>query len=172
MPDTGENSRADEQVNCTRLEGEAAGMFTELQRADTKATALCGLIGGLLAVDAMALSAVSESPRMPVAALVGAAVLLGVALMMTMVAIRPALPPGGRLRAFVCSVAHSGPPETAERNPAALEADRHLLLQAERLALFTTLAQRKFRILRWAVDVTAAALTMAGTGLLILYITI
>ncbi|UUU23751.1 Pycsar system effector family protein [Streptomyces sp. DSM 40750] len=172
MPDPGGNVSADEQVRCSRLEAEAAGMFAEVQRADTKAATLCGLIGGLLAVDAMVLSAVWKSTWMPVAALVGAAVLLGVALIMTMWAIRPVLPPGGRLRTFACSAADPGRTETAGADPVMPEADRHQQMQAERLALFTTLAQRKFTILRWAVDVTAAALTMAGAGLLILYITI
>lgn len=43
--------------------------------------------------------------------------------------------------------------------------------EAERLVLFAGLAQRKFRAVKWAVDLTATAIGMAGIGLLSGYIT-
>ncbi|WP_158806205.1 MULTISPECIES: Pycsar system effector family protein [Streptomyces] len=172
MSEPSGNSGAHGPVWCSRLEPEADGMFQELQRADMKAAILCGLIGGLLTADAALLSTMPKSAWVPMTALVGVAGLLGAALMMTMWAIRPVLPPDGKLRIFACLTATPGRAETAEADAVAPEADRHQLLQAERLALFTTLAQRKFRILRCAVDVTMAALSVSGAALLILYITI
>ncbi|MGW6888127.1 hypothetical protein [Streptomyces chartreusis] len=162
MPDARGNFSEDEQLERGRREAEAAAMFTEVQRADTKATTLCGVIGGLLAIDAAVLSVVPKSAWMSVTALAGAAVLLGVALVLAICAIRPVLPRGGRLRVFLCS-------GTESRRP---PVDRQLRVQAERLELFTALAQRKFRIVRWSVDVTATALAVAGAGLLVLYITV
>lgn len=43
--------------------------------------------------------------------------------------------------------------------------------EAERLALYSGLAQRKFRAVKRAVDLTATALGVAGIGLLSVYIT-
>lgn len=162
MPDAGGNFSEDERSDRSRLEAEAAAMFTEVQRADSKATTLCGVNGGLLAIDATVLSVVPKHAWIPVTALVGAALLLGVALILAMSAIRPVLPRDGRLRVFT----RSG---TESRRP---RADQRLRMQEERLALFTALAQRKFRIVRWSVDVTAVALAVAGAGLLLLYVTV
>nr|WP_143657489.1 Pycsar system effector family protein [Streptomyces sp. alain-838] len=155
-----------------RLRSEAAGMFAEVQRADTKATALCGVAGGLLAVDAAVLSGSSTSAGLPVAALALAAVLLGLALCMAMAAIRPVLPREGGLRTF------TGPPPprhrvSQEQRVASLAqgVDEQLRLEAERLELFMSLAHHKFRAVKWAVDFTATALIVAGIGLLLLYLT-
>jgi hypothetical protein len=169
MPDIDASSAAADCLH--RLRDEAAGMFTEVQRADTKATTLCGLAGGLLAVDAAALSTMSRSAWLAVAVLAVSGVLLGVALIMAMTAIRPVLPREGRLRIFACSA--SGLCRADARLPAdAMTVSvGHLRAEAERLALFTVLAQRKFRAVKWAVDFTTSALVMAGFGLLILYST-
>ncbi|MFE8987997.1 Pycsar system effector family protein [Streptomyces collinus] len=172
MPDDGGNHSTEAQMSCGRLDAEAAAMFAEVQRADTKATTLCGLIGGLLALDAVVLSAISKHACLPVAALMGASVLLGAALVLALLVIRPVLPPGGKLRTFACVAVGSGHTGTARLDSSVAEADRHLLMQTDRLALFTTLAQRKYRIIRWAVDITTAALTLAAAGLLILSVTI
>lgn len=155
-----------------RLRGEAADMFTEVQRADAKATALCGVAGGLLAVDAAILSGLRTSAGLPVTALALAAVLLGLALGMAMVAIRPVLPRNGGLQTF------TGPPpphrRTHHEQPAAALAravDEQLRAEAERLELFMALAHHKFRAVKWAVDFTATALIVAGIGLLLPYLT-
>lgn len=45
-----------------RLKGHAERAFVEVQRADTKATALCGIAGGLLAAGAAVLSSAHGMP--------------------------------------------------------------------------------------------------------------
>ncbi|ATW46679.1 hypothetical protein CGZ69_00155 [Streptomyces peucetius subsp. caesius ATCC 27952] len=154
-------------------QGMADAMFVEVQRADTKATALCGVTGGLLAVVAgTALSTpVGSSWMLGVAlALVGA--LLGAALVLALRALRPVFPKDDRLvwqgsllrqgsacvhapTAFVlCRVS------SAEGRPC----------EAERLALLTALARRKFRAISGSVDLTVAALGVAGLGLLLVFL--
>ncbi|PJE97214.1 hypothetical protein CUT44_13815 [Streptomyces carminius] len=153
-----------------RLRGRAAELFVEVQRADSKATALCGLAGGLLAVVIAALSALGDAAWVVKVALASACGLLGAALVAALLAIRPVLPrgralmgveipsPDGGLEALVAALAAMSREEQ-------LRADA---LQVTRLAL---LAYRKFRAIRVAVDLTASALGMAGIGLLIPYIT-
>lgn len=154
-----------------RLGVEAAGMFMEVQRADTKATALCGVAGGLLAVDAAVLSGMRRSSWVPLTVLGCAAVFLGMAIVAAMFAIRPVLPRGGRLKVFVwpdpgCRRSGEGLSDVP-----VMSVRECLRAEAERLALFTMLAQRKFRAVKWAVDFTTTALVLAGFGVLILYIT-
>ncbi|MFE2471659.1 Pycsar system effector family protein [Streptomyces mirabilis] len=147
-------------------------MFVEVQRADTKATTLCGVAGGLLAVDAAVLSSVPRSDWLPVAALACAAILLGLALVVAMSAIRPVVPRGGELRAFAGAVPGQGRPEEVLSAFSVMSAGEHLRAEAERLVSFAALAQRKFRAVKWAVDFTAAAVAVAGIGLLSLYISV
>lgn len=167
----GENSRPASSLACQRLGAHAAEMFTEVQRADTKATTLCGVAGGLLAVDTAVLSTVPKSGWLPAAALACAAVLLGMSLVAALSAIRPVLPQGGGLRVFARSAADSSQPEGVVSAFQAMSSGEYLLAEAERLALFTALARRKFRAVRWAVDFTATSVAVAGIGLLSLYIT-
>ncbi|WP_318218762.1 Pycsar system effector family protein [Streptomyces sp. SCL15-6] len=144
-------------------------MFTEVQRADTKATTLCGVAGGLLAVDAAVLSGVPKSAWLPVAALVSAAVFLGLALFMAMVAIRPVLPREGGLRAFASPFRRHRASESLHTASVA-GMDEQVCTETERLELFMALAHQKFRAVKWAVDFTATALFVAGIGLLLLYL--
>ncbi|MFF1263561.1 Pycsar system effector family protein [Streptomyces sp. NPDC058321] len=146
-------------------------MFVEVQRSDTKATTLCGVTGGLLAVDAAALSTVPRASWLPVAALACAAVLLGTALVVALSAIRPVLPRRGGLRTFAGPVPEQGRAEEVVSTFSAMGSGQRVLAEAERLVLFAGLAQRKFRAVKWAVDLTATALGMAGIGLLSAYIT-
>ncbi len=169
MPVDGGSSESAEFLH--RLRDEAAAMFTEVQRADTKATTLCGVAGGLLAVDAAVLSGVHTSAWLPMTALACAAVFLGLALLMAMVAIRPVLPREGGFRTFARL-----PPDgrrAGEGQPAAsaVRVDEQMRAETARLELFVSLAHRKFRAVKWAVDFTATALIVAGIGLLLLYLT-
>ncbi|MEV8597616.1 hypothetical protein [Streptomyces sp. NPDC052012] len=154
-----------------RLGAEAAGMFMEVQRADTKATALCGVAGGLLAVDAAVLPSMPRSSWVPLTALACAAVFLGMALVAAMFALRPVLPRGGELKVFAWSAPCCSRPEEGVPGFPVMSVRECLRAEAERLALFKVLAQRKFRAVKWAVDLTTTALAVAGFGLLILYIT-
>lgn len=172
MPEAGGTVGSDDQSGCARLAAEADAMFVEVQRADTKATALSGLVGGLLAADVTLASTVPRTAWAPITALLGAAVLFGAALVMSLHVIRPVLPRGGRLKTFACPVPASGPPRRTGADDGAPEAVRHVRMQSERLALFTALAERKFRIVRGAVDIAASGIIVAGAGLLLLYITV
>ncbi|MEH0580020.1 DUF5706 domain-containing protein [Streptomyces sp. B21-108] len=158
-------------TGCRRLGDAAAEMFVEMQRADTKATTLCGVTGGLLAVDAATLSTVPRSSWLSVAALACAAALLGAALVVALSAIRPVLPRRGGFRVFVGPVPEQGGAEELVSTFSAMGSDRPARAEAERLVLFAGLAQRKFRAVKWAVDLTATAIGMAGIGLLSGYIT-
>ncbi|MFD7408581.1 Pycsar system effector family protein [Streptomyces sp. NPDC059866] len=158
-------------LGCRRLGDAAAEMFVEVQRSDTKATTLCGVTGGLLTVDAAALSTVPWSRWLPVAALACAAALLGMALVVALFAIRPVLPRRGGLRTFAGPVPEQGGAEDIVSAFSAMGSGQRVLAEAEQLVLFARLAQRKFRAVRWAVDLTATAVGMAGIGLLSAYIT-
>uniref|UniRef100_A0AAU1TYY1 DUF5706 domain-containing protein n=1 Tax=Streptomyces sp. NBC_00119 TaxID=2975659 RepID=A0AAU1TYY1_9ACTN len=171
MTDAGEGFTLADCTGCRRFGDAAAEMFVEVQRSDTKATTLCGVTGGLLAVDAAALSTVPRSSWLPVAALACAAVLLGTALVFALSAIRPVLPRRGGLRTFAGPVPEQGGAEVVVSTFSAMGSGQRVLAEAERLVLFAGLAQRKFRAVKWSVDLTATALGMAGIGILSIYIT-
>ncbi len=158
------------QDTVGRLRSRAADLFVEVQRADSKATALCGLAGGLLAVDVAALSTLDDAVWPVRAALTLVCGLLGTALIAALLAIRPVLPRGRALTGM------DGP--SSEENPGALMAvlaamgrEEQLRADAFQVARLAALAHRKFRAIRVAVDLTVSALGMAGIGLLITYIT-
>lgn len=171
MVDTGEGFTSADCRDSRRFGDAAAEMFVEVQRSDTKATTLCGVTGGLLAVDAAALSAAPRPSWLPGAALACAAVLLGIALVVALSAIRPVLPRRGGLRTFAGPVPEQGGAEEFVSAFAAMGSGQRVLAEAEQLVLFAGLAQRKFRAVKWAVDLTAAAVGVAGIGLLSVYIT-
>ncbi|WP_129837905.1 Pycsar system effector family protein [Streptomyces sp. RFCAC02] len=152
------------------LATEAAVMFTEVQRADSKATTLCGVAGGMLGVDIAALSAVRECGGLPLITQTTATILLAVALITAMYAIRPALPRDGRLRTFACTAPANDQSESGWPACSVVCGGDHLRAEAARLAMFTTLAQQKFRAIKWAVDFVATATTVATLGLLIPYV--
>ncbi|MEV5434122.1 Pycsar system effector family protein [Streptomyces sp. NPDC052701] len=153
-----------------RLEARTGEMFVEMQRADAKATTLCGVAGALLAVDAAALSALRGDPLLPMAVLACAAALLGMALVAALHAIRPAFSRAVGPAAFGAFASDRHRPEEVVSAFASMDAKEDLQAEAERLALLAALARRKFRAVRWAVDLTTAAVAMAGIGLLDIYI--
>ncbi|TXS71634.1 hypothetical protein [Streptomyces sp. sk2.1] len=144
-------------------------MFVEVQRADTKATALSGVTGALLAITAgTALSTPVNSSRMlsVAAALVGA--LLGAALVSALIALRPIFPKDDGLvwrEEFVGGGSGS-------RNSSASVPRRPVSCTElpEREAVLTTLARQKFRAVKVAVDLTVAAISMAGLVLLLTFL--
>ncbi|MFE3637495.1 Pycsar system effector family protein [Streptomyces sp. NPDC059168] len=153
-----------------RLEARAAEMFVEMQRADGKATTLCGVAGGLLTVDAAALSALRGAPPLPVAVLACTAALLGMALVAALYAIRPVLRRIAGPAAFGAFTSGLRRPEEVVSAFASMDTEEDLRAEAERLALLAALARRKFRAVMRAVDLTAVAVAMAGIGLLSMYI--
>ncbi|WP_329417084.1 hypothetical protein [Streptomyces sp. NBC_01268] len=131
-----------------------AELFVEVQRADTKATALCGVAGGLLALIAgVWVTSPGGGPIEPV--LMAIAVLLGSAVGTALMALRPVLPRGAAFGWGAAGVAQRTDVESLTHQ------------EVGRLAVFEVLARRKFGAVRWSVDFVIAALAMAGMGLLI-----
>lgn len=143
-------------------------MFVEVQRADTKATALSGVTGALLAITAgTALSAPVNSSRMlsVAVALVGA--LLGAALVSALMALRPIFPKDDGLvwrEEFVGGRSASSSSVPVPRRPANCNE------APEREVALTTLVRRKFRAVKVAVDLTVAAISVAGLVLLLTFL--
>lgn len=160
-------------VRAVALQGLADDMFVEVQRADTKATALCGVTGGLLAVVAgTALSTPVGASSMLGAALSLVGALLGAALISALRALRPVFPKDNRLvwrGSFLRQESRCVQVPTAFVLCRVSSAER-LPCEAERLALLTALARRKFRAIRGSVDLTVAALGVAGLGLLLVFL--
>lgn len=146
-------------------------MFVEVQRADAKATTLCGVAGGLMAVDVAALSALrGATSALPVAVLACTAVLLGMALTAALYAVRPVLHRAVGPTAFGAFSSNQHRPEEIISAFASMNSEQAMRAEAERLALLATLARRKFQAVRRAIDLTATAVVMAGIGLLSMYI--
>lgn len=145
-----------------RLRGHAERAFVEVQRADTKATALCGIAGGLLAAGVAVLSSADGLPLLAVLSLVLMCLLLMAAIGAALLALRPTVPRSG-LRAELIreAVVHHRAGVSASARG---EFERHV--EAHRLWVLAWLADRKLRAARWAVDCALAALIMAGMCLL------
>ncbi|MFF8479140.1 Pycsar system effector family protein [Streptomyces sp. NPDC015414] len=144
-----------------------ADIVIELQRADSKAAALCGAAGALLTADVATLS-VLDGPRLLGVALLSASLLLAAALGMALWALRPALPragTSGELLALRCGA----DAESLVASLARLNSVGQQRLEERRLSVMAVLARRKFRAVRLAVDMLTVALVVAGIGLLITY---
>jgi len=134
--------------------------IVEVQRADTKATALCGVAGGLLAVGVAVLSGVGEMPRAVVCSLVLVFVLLVAAVGAALLALRPVVPKTGLDSELVGEV-------TPLRGVTVVSGRRiERRLETRRLHVLARLADRKLRSVRIAVDLVLSALLVAGMGLL------
>ncbi|KAF2775103.1 hypothetical protein [Streptomyces sp. OM5714] len=143
---------------------ERAGQaFTEVQRADTKAAAVCGLAGGLLALSGAALAQEDGLSRIPYALLLTTTALLGVSLAAALLALRPAMPTAG-LRAELTDADAS----VFGEGPHHVGAARRRW-QERRLRALSLLADRKLRLVRLSVDLVLVALSMAGMALLSQY---
>ncbi|MGW0547731.1 hypothetical protein [Streptomyces altiplanensis] len=142
-------------------------MFVEVQRADTKAAALFGVAGGLLAVVvACALSESTHRMGWPLLVPLGALSLpLLAAVIAALTALRPALDwrcdlPLQEEGCFDGSTIH---PQWLQ----SLGEQRQLPAEAERLAMLRALARRKYWLIRLAVDLIMTAHGVAGSTLLI-----
>lgn len=145
-----------------RLKGHAERAFVEVQRADTKATALCGIAGGLLAAGVAVLSSAHGMPPIAVCPLVLMCLLLMAAIGAALLALRPVVPRAGLHTELMCEalVHHRAGVSTAARG----ELER--AVEGRRLQVLAWLADRKLRAARLAVDFALAALLMAGMCLL------
>ncbi|MFE3582680.1 hypothetical protein [Streptomyces vinaceus] len=152
-----------------RLQGVAAVMVVELQRADGKATAVCGAAGGFLTAVVALLASLEGAPRCSVAALLVASVLLAVAVGVALWALRPVLPQVGSREALlgVRRGANIGP---VIASIGGLNVTEQLRMEEARLAVLAGLARRKFQVVCVAVDLVVVALAVAGLGLLLLYV--
>ncbi|MFD7080455.1 hypothetical protein [Streptomyces sp. NPDC059918] len=143
-------------------------MFVEVQRADTKATALCGVTGALLAiVSGTALSTPVGSSRLLSAAVALVGTLLGAALVSALTALRPVFPKDNGLvwrEQFVGGGSGSG--HALASVPRTMDCTEG----REREAALTALARRKFRAIKVAVDLTVAAISVAGSVSLLTFL--
>ncbi|MBZ6226799.1 hypothetical protein [Streptomyces olivaceus] len=145
-----------------RLQGHAERAFIEVQRADTKATALCGIAGGLLAAGVAVLSSTHGMPQIGVFSLALMCLLLMAAIGAALLALRPAIPRAGLHTEMMGeALAHH---QVSVRTAARGELERHV--EGRRLQVLAWLADRKLRAARLAVDFALAALLMAGMCLL------
>ncbi|WNF01388.1 DUF5706 domain-containing protein [Streptomyces luomodiensis] len=147
----------------------ATRAFTEVQRADTKATALCGVAGGLLTVGIAALPHASSRSWVLAFSLALTCALLGAAVGAALWVIRPVVPRTGLRRELVGGVDAQNP-ETFTAAVAQGRGDAERCVEARRLWVLAALAGRKLQGARIAVDLILAALIVAGMGLLITYI--
>jgi len=166
----------DEQAIATaahsgRWIGERADeAFTEVQRADTKATALCGVAGGLLTLSVSTLLQVQDRSLVLVYGLAAVCALLTGAVVAALGALRPVFPRAGLSAVLVAEAVCGAGGERhcpAEGRPIPLaEAASH----ARRLTVMAALAGRKLRSVRRAVDLVRIALVVAGIVLLMSYL--
>ncbi|MGI5473264.1 hypothetical protein [Streptomyces sp. CA-132043] len=145
------------------LRERAERAFVEVQRADTKATALCGVAGGLLAVEVAVLSSIGSMPRTVVWCLALVSVLLLAAVGAALLALRPVVPRNGLDTELVG--------DAVSQRDDLLSAGRSEERRREMrtLRVLAYLADRKLRSVRVAVDLVLAALLVAGMGLLSCY---
>ncbi|QDN74657.1 hypothetical protein FNV64_02035 [Streptomyces sp. S1A1-7] len=156
------------QQHADWLRARTADAFTEVQRADTKATALCGAAGGLLTVGMAALSQVGDCSWVLVVGLGLGCSFLAAALCAALWVIRPVLPRGSFLAELAFLADDDA--EALGGSVSGMSREEQLRVDVFRLWNLGTLAHRKFRIARVAVDLIAAAHLLAGMGLLIAYI--
>lgn len=144
----------------------AAELFVEVQRADTKATVLCGLDAALLAVVVAALPVAAEAGWVVRAALALTSAGAAAALVAALLALRPVLPDGTALTGMD-GPCPDGVPEAVVATATWQAAGGRLQADARNVARLAALAHRKFRIIRVAVDLTVITLGVAGIGVLI-----
>ncbi|MFJ8159146.1 hypothetical protein [Streptomyces sp. NPDC094468] len=145
-----------------KLDGRA---FAEVQRADTKATTLCGVAGGLLALSVAALTQKTGIAPGAVFVLAASSLLLVAAVGAALLVLRPVLPSGGLSRVLTeASCGHDGcaPGASGLLASSGVRREREEL----RLQALSQLADRKLRLVRAAGDLVLAALLVAGMGLL------
>ncbi|WP_141746852.1 Pycsar system effector family protein [Streptomyces agglomeratus] len=143
----------------------------EVQRADVKATALSGVAGALLAVGTAGLSSPALANTALQVALKLACVLLALALIAALSAIRPSV----RSKTVLMGLGHQasgigGAKEVADAFETAARS-QDLRAGAERLSTLAGLAAKKFKSIRVAVDLTVSALIVTGIGILTACIT-
>ncbi|MFI6403959.1 hypothetical protein [Streptomyces sp. NPDC050548] len=149
-------------TDLQQLQGHAERAFVEVQRADTKATALCGIAGGLLAAGVAVLSSTDVLPSIGVFSLLLMCLLLLFAIGAALLVLRPVVPGAGlRAELMAEAVVHLRFGVSAAAHG---ELERHV--EARRLRVLAWLADRKLRAVRLAVDFSLAALLMAGICLL------
>ncbi|KJS63299.1 hypothetical protein VM95_03560 [Streptomyces rubellomurinus] len=144
----------------------SAAVLVELQRADGKATALCGLASGALAATVAAVPLWSTGSVLLTAAVLGGCVLLLAAAAAALLAIRPVTPQGRSL--VESELFRPGPGSMSTvADLATLERAALIEMEVQRLRRLAELAERKFRAVRTAVDLIIVAGTVTGIGLLI-----
>lgn len=139
--------------------------FIEVQRADTKATTLCGVAGGLLALSVAVLSQAWSVSRVMVWSLVVVCLLLAASVGVALLALRPVMPAVG-LHAELADGwnPHDGQRPASDGSPVGATTKRRR--EERRLWVLSRLADRKLRLVRFAGDLILVTLPVAGMGLL------
>lgn len=157
-----------DDLHVLRLRAMSAALVVELQRADTKASALCAAAGGLLTAGIAALS-VAGIAWPADAALLSASLSLAAALGAGLWALRPVLPRCGASGELL-ALRRGEDAEVLVASLARMSHDSERRREERRLAVLAVLARRKFQAVRLAADLISIAVAVAGTGLLITYV--
>lgn len=150
-----------------RLRAMTADLVVELQRADSKAAAVCGAAGGLLTAGVATLSLL-DAPLFLAVGLLSASLLLAAALGSALWVLRPVLPRSGAPGELL-AVRDGADAEPLVASLVQMSCEGQQRMEEQRLSVMAVLARRKFRAVRVAVDLVVIALAMAGIGLLITY---
>ncbi|MGV9343038.1 hypothetical protein [Streptomyces sp. NPDC003688] len=124
----------------------AADMVVELQRADAKATAVCGAAAGLLTVGVAMLCGVNAPPTLEVVLLL-TSLLLTAAVGAALRALRPALPAAGAPGELL-GLRRGADAGLLVASFAEMSSARQQHLAEKRLSVMAVLARRKFRAVR------------------------
>ncbi|MET8289508.1 hypothetical protein ABZV80_30355 [Streptomyces sp. NPDC005132] len=141
--------------------------FAEVQRADSKATTVCGVAGGLLALSATALSQRTNVSGVTAAMLSIECHLLVAAVGVALLALRPVLPRGGLRGELASLYGQHGCDSSA--GSSLTDGNSRRGGEELRLRALSQLADRKLRLVRLAGDLVLVALPVAGMGLLSSY---
>ncbi|WP_394436099.1 hypothetical protein [Streptomyces sp. SGAir0957] len=132
--------------------------FVEVQRADTKATALCGVAGGFLAAGIAVLSSARGVPPVCRLLVLLVCVLLVCAVGAALCALRPVVPREG-LRTVLARRAGGSSPHSGGVSDGGGRSECCFQVLAR-------LADRKLRTVRFSTDLVLVALVVAGICLL------
>jgi hypothetical protein len=149
-----------------RLASSVADVFAEVQRADTKAAAVCAATVGTAAITVAALSAGLSLGALPRVLLAMACVLQSLAFLTAVLVLRPATRTTGQR--FLPYEGHTV--EEVMARVSHRSAGQLARAEAERFVMLSHLAQRKYRLLRWAVDELCAALVASGLAAVLAWI--
>ncbi|MFI7043292.1 Pycsar system effector family protein [Streptosporangium sandarakinum] len=161
-------NNATEDVITQRLMSLSQYAFTEIQRCDVKAAAICGTSGAILSV---IVAALAIKPALTTACQVALGIActgLGAALIPAIAAVRPSLSRYGSTLSPFLFLTFSETTETeALERVTRMSAEATRLAYARHLVGISALAKRKLLLLRIATDCLCAGLLGLGIAVLL-----